>query len=306
MTFGNWFALLLLFIPAMILVWVWRRQAGRIALPQDHGRQRSGWYWAGLLNWFDSLPALLLAAAICVLAQPRILGIPKEVRKLTNIVFCLDLSGSMTAQFGSGNRYEAAMEAINRFVAERPGDAYGLTVFGSLANEWIPLTTDASAFRCATPLLNPSQPLPPGYGGGTMIGLALRKCREVLTQHATGDRMIVLVSDGESADLGGGQEETIGRELASDNITMFGIHIGEGPCPPEVGTIATLSGGETFAADDLQGLVHCFRRIDAMKPVEMERTFAELVDWFQPFCWFGLTCAGLCLVALFGIRYTPW
>ncbi len=306
MTFGYWYLLLLLFFPAMLLVWVWRRRGGRIALPQDFGRQRSGWYWAGLLNVMNSLPPLLLATAICILAEPRMLGIPKEVRKLTNIEFCLDLSGSMTAQFGSGNRYEAAMEAINRFVAERQGDAYGLTVFGSQANEWIPLTTDASAFKCATPLLNPAQPLPPGYGGGTMIGLALRKCRDVLVQHETGDRMIILVSDGESFDLGNGQEETIGRELADDNIVMFGIHIGEGQAPAEVGTIANITGGETFASDDPQGLLHCFRRIDAMRPVETERTFAELIDCFQPFCWAGLGFLGLSLLALFGLRYTPW
>ena len=306
MTFGHWWVLLLLFVPATMLVWVWRRRSGRITLPQDFGQQRSGWPWAALLNLMDSLPALLLATAICILAEPRMLGIPKEVRKLTNIEFCLDLSGSMTAPFGAGNRYEAAMEAINHFVDERPGDAYGLTVFGSHANEWIPLTTDASAFKCATPLLNPAQNLPPGYGGGTMIGLALRKCRDILVQYATGDRMVILVSDGESADLGNGEEETSGRELADENIVMFGIHIGEGQTPPEVGTIANITGGETFASDDPQGLLFCFRRIDAMRPVETERTFAELIDCFQPFCWVGLSFVGLSLLALFGLRYTPW
>lgn len=306
MTFGNWFVLCALFIPAAMLVWVWRRQGMRIVLPQDYGRQRSGWYWAGLLNLFYSAAPLLLAAAIFLAAEPRILGVPKEVRKLTNIVFCLDLSGSMTAQFGAGNRYDAAMEAINEFVEQRPGDAYGLVVFGTEANEWIPLTSDPSAFRCATPLLNPANGLPPGYGGGTMIGLALQKCHEVLLQNETGDRMVILVSDGASFDLDNGQDEEIGRELRDDNIVMYGIHIGGGVTPPEVAAVATITGGETFEPSDTQGLSNVFRRIDQMQPVQMERTFSEILDWFTPFCLAGLGCAVFCLLSILGIRYTPW
>ncbi len=306
MTFGHWHYLIGLFVPAAMLVWVWRRRGGRIVLPQDYGLQRSGWFWAGLLNVMYSVAPLLLATAIFVLAEPRMLGIPKDVRKLTNIEFCLDLSGSMQAAFGSGNRYEAAMEAINRFIEQRPGDAYGLTVFGTKANEWIPLTTDASAFRCSTPLLNPAHPLPSGYGGGTMIGLALRKCRDILIEREAGDRMVILVSDGDSADFTGGQEEIVARELAADNITMFGIYIGGGAAPPEMAAVATITGGATFSPQDQLALNHVFRRIDAMKPVEMERTFSEVIDWFKPFCLVGLGFVGIGLLSLMEARYTPW
>ena len=305
MSFSNWYILFGLFIPASLLVWVWLRTSRRIALPQDYGVSGSGKVSAFVINVFYSAGPLLLAVAIVLFAGPRHLSVPKAKRELTNIEFCLDLSGSMNARFGSGSRYDAAMEAIINFVADREGDAYGLTVFGTTANHWIPLTTDPSAFRCATPFLNPMR-LPPGYGGGTMIGKALKKCREVLITRETGDRMIILVSDGQSADLGSGQEEEIARSLRDDNIVVFSIHIGSGTTPTEVSTITNITGGESFSPQDQQGLNNVFRRIDQMQVAEMTRSYAEVLDWFKPFCIAGLVFLGMSLLSLIGIRYTPW
>jgi hypothetical protein len=48
----------------------------------------------------ESVPQLVLAVAILLFAQPQKLSAPKVVRALTNIEFCLDISGSMTAPFG--------------------------------------------------------------------------------------------------------------------------------------------------------------------------------------------------------------
>jgi Ca-activated chloride channel family protein len=259
-----------------------------------------------LLKALESVPALLLAVAVILLAQPRHLSVPKAERELTNILFCLDLSGSMGMPFSSGTRYDAAMEAINHFVEKRKGDAYGLVVFGDVAHQWIPLTTDASAFKCATPFLDPTKDMPPGYGGGTMIGKALRACHDILLEQESGDRMVILVSDGASADLGNGQEEVIGHELDEDDITMFGIHIGGGATPPEVSTIATITGGATFAPEDEIGLQQVFGRIDNMRQTKMVHTYAELLDWFTPFCIAGASLVGLALSSLLGLRYTPW
>jgi len=320
MSFGNWYMLFLLFIPASMLVWIWLRDrfstmgnAGpfslgsdrRVALPIDHSPARSGHFTNVLIKCFTSAAPLILAAAIVLLAEPRRLDVPKAERELTNIEFCLDLSGSMMGQFGAGTRYDAAMNAINGFVEKRKGDAFGLTVFGSNAQHWIPLTTDPSAFRCAVDFLNPRR-LPPGYGGGTMIGKGLKKCQDVLVTRETGDRMIILVSDGQSADLGAGQEEEVARSLRDEKIVVYSIHIGEGITPPEVSTITNITGGESFSPADVQSLQNVFRQIDAMEVAEMKRTYAEVLDWFFPFCVAGLSLIGLSLFSLLGLRYTPW
>ena len=314
MSFSDWRILLFLFVPATLLAWIWLRDRlpslgfgsdRRVALPQDHGVAKSGRWSDFFIRCFVSALPLMMAVAIILFAGPRHLSVPKAERELTDIEFCLDLSGSMTAPFGGGTRYDAAMEAINGFVTERSGDAFGLTVFGDQAQHWIPLTTDPSAFRCAVPFLNPRN-LPPGYGGGTMIGLGLKKCQETLVTRETGDRMIILVSDGASFDLGDGAEEEIAKSLRDDSIVVYSIHIGGGITPPEVSTITNIANGKSFNPSDVQSLEGVFRRIDRMEVAEMKQSYAEVLDWFGPFSIAGTSLVAMALLSMLFVRYTPW
>lgn len=305
MTFVHWPVLLLLFVPLAIAIWTWQRSQRRVALPQDGGRQTRGRGWGFVINSMQTLPAILLAVAILMLAGPRQLSVPKERRVMTNIEFCLDLSGSMLARFGEGNRYDAAINAISDFVDRRPGDAFGLTLFAEKAVGWIPLTQDPSAFRCAAPFTHPHN-MARSIGYGTMIGLALRQCRRHLIEREEGDRMILLVSDGESFDLDNGQDEIIARELRNDGIVVYGVHIGEGTMPANVASICTITGGSSFSTGDDVGLRNVFDRIDSMQTVRMERTIADVHDWYLPFCLSGLSALGLFVFSSFGLRYTPW
>src|SRR5215470_4283606 len=116
MSFLYWPVLLLLVVPAALLFWTWRRRGREVVLPFDHGRPGRGLGWRLLIDAAESLPALLLAVAIILLAGPQRHGVPAEKRKLTNIELCLDISGSMTADFGDGPRYDAAMKAVNEFI----------------------------------------------------------------------------------------------------------------------------------------------------------------------------------------------
>jgi Ca-activated chloride channel family protein len=211
----------------------------------------------------------------------------------------------MESAFGEGKRFDAAIKAINQFVDFRTGDAFGLTLFSNTAISWIPLTKDPSAFKCATPFIQP-QNMYQTLGGGTMIGAGLRHCLKQLVQREEGDRMILLVSDGESSDLGGGQDEVVARELQDNGITLFAVHIGEGGSPDEVASIATITGGASFAAGDEIGLRRVFEKIDQMKTVRMEKTIADVHDHFWPYCVAGLTALGLFVLSSFGLRYTPW
>ena len=164
-----------------------------------------------MVNTAQSLPVLLLSVVIAILCGPQQLSEPKVKRRLTNIEFCVDISGSMTAKFGDGSRYDAAMEAINQFVDYRTGDAFGMTFFGNSFLHWVPLTTDISAIKCSTPFMRPEN-APRGFGG-TEIGKALLACRRLLMEREKGDRMIVLVSDGWSADLYGNRSVEIASQL---------------------------------------------------------------------------------------------
>ena len=176
--FGHPLVLLLLVLPIVLAVRVWRRSESRLVLPFDFTAARRGRLLGFVVNLAEMLPAALLAVVILILAGPQQIGARKHRRQLTNIEFCVDISSSMTAPFGEGNRYDAAMEAINKFVDYREGDAFGLTFFGNSVMHWVPLTSDVSAIKCAVPFMRPDR-APPWFGG-TEIAKAILACRRVL------------------------------------------------------------------------------------------------------------------------------
>lgn len=305
MSFSHPWVLVFLMLPILLLAFVWRRADRRLALPFDHGRRRSSGLLRVLLDAAESLPHLALATVVIVLAGPQQLGEPKSRRVLTNIELCVDVSGSMTASFGENDRYGAAMKAIDQFLDFRKGDAFGLTFFGDSLIHWAPLTTDVSAIRCAPPFMHPAK-VPNWFSGGTMIGKALQACRTLLAQREEGDRMIILISDGQSFDLSNGADDEIARRLRQDRITVYAIHAAEGEVPGEVLNICTITGGEAFQAEDPEGLKAVFAKIDQMQQTKIEKVTAETQDWFQPWCVIAVSLLAASLLCRFSLRYTPW
>lgn len=304
MTFGHPWMLALLAVPLLLLVRAWSRSGRRVVLPFDHGVAGTGRWWRGVVQVGESLPPLASAVAVLLLAGPQRLGTPESKRALTNIEFCVDVSGSMSARFGEGTRYDASMEEINGFLDYRTGDAFGLTFFGNSVLHWVPLTNDVSAFRCAPPFMRPENA--PPWMGGTEIGKALRACRDVLVTREEGDRMIILISDGMSADLGGGADAEVAREMKDAGIVVYAIHIAEGEAPAPIRNITRASGGEVFPVRDSAALKVVFETIDRMKATRMEVGVAHYVDDFVPYCLAGLILIGCYALFQLGLRYTPW
>jgi Ca-activated chloride channel family protein len=161
-----------------------------------------------------------------------------------------------------------------------------------------------SAIHNAAPFLRPEN-MPP-HMGGTMIGKALREVRKVLVQRPEGDRMVVLISDGQSFDLSGGAGERLGRELLADGVRVYYIHVGGDQPSNDVFSLAGTTGGTAFIAGDPAALREIFERIDAMTPTKVKPGAPEPVDYFGPFAFAGLAALGAHALASLGLRYTPW
>ncbi|MEK6249887.1 MAG: VWA domain-containing protein [Planctomycetales bacterium] len=305
MSFGHPWLLLLVAVPVLLMVWEAVRRGMRLAVPFDHSRQPDRRGWQALLWFAEVLPAVLLGIVVAILAAPLVFDEEKQERKLTNVELVVDISGSMNSRFGEGSRYDAAMEAIKYFTNRRRGDAFGLTIFGGEVLRWTPLTKDVAAIRNATPFLKPEL-MPHAITGGTRIGKAVMFCRKTLTERGEGDRMIVLLSDGRSSDLGTNRARKIGTELADDQIVVHAIHIGDAAAPNDLYELTQPTGGQVFAADQPGSLMGIFDDIDRMKPVEMKSAERRQVFLYQPFILAALIVLGLYVTSLFGLRYTPW
>jgi Ca-activated chloride channel family protein len=296
--------LVLLALPVWILLRTWKRSDGSLVVPIDHSQTRQSRWLSIPLKVAESVPALILSVAILLLAGPQQLGQPQSKRAVTNIEFCVDISGSMASPLGDGTYYDAAMQSINEFVDFRKGDAFGLTFFGNSVLHWTPLTQDVSAIKCAPPFMNPERWIP-GFGG-TEIGKALLACRNVLKEREEGDRMIVLVSDGWSSDLMGDRSLEVAAELKKDNVIVYTIHIGESEAPGDIVNIAGITGGEVFAVGDPEGLTAVFQRIDQLQQAQMQEVAPDTLDDFRPYALAGLSLVAVLVLCLFGLRLTPW
>ncbi len=304
MSFHRPLLLLLLALPILHGFWLWVRRGRPLVVPFDHrpAADHRGWRRGAIAA--ETLVSLLLVVVVLLLAGPRQPAPPKGERVLNNIVFCLDVSGSMSAQVSAGvSRFDAAMKAIEAFCTHRTGDSFGLTIFGSEFLHWIPPTLELSAIRHAAPFLRPGRL--PSWFGGTMIAKALDGCCDRLAATPEGDRALILVTDGASGDFDGTREREVARRLADARIRVYTILIGPG-ASPGVSYIAGATGGRVFQAADPSALAFVFQEIDRMQKAQFKPVASDWVEVTQPFCLAGLGCLGLFLLTQFGLRFTPW
>jgi len=314
--------LVFLVLPVALAFWEWVRRGHVLALPFDGTKPRSGWLLRFLVLCANTLPSCLLALAVLLAAHPVKFKPPEVERKLTNALILLDTSGSMAENHGSQangrhTRFDSAMEAILKFINYRAGDAFGLTIFSRSFIHWLPLTLDTQSIALARPFIVPNNPridppqmgrhgLPDELWGITYIGKALLGATELLAQRPTGDRMVILLTDGESDDIKPPRDQEIISALRAENITVFGILLTDEKIEPALVRIAQESGGAVFNAATPEALHAVFSRIDEMKKVVVLEKKPRLSDHYTPFLWPSLGVLLCSLLALFGLRFTPW
>lgn len=121
------------------------------------------------------------------------------------------------------------------------------------------------------------------------------------------DRLLILVSDGASADLSGQEQiDRISEQLNDAGITMYHVHIGNDKIPPDVSSIARATDGDAFLATNSDGLRLIFNHIDQMQPTRFKASASVAVDYFEPFAMIGAICLVLYAFSLLKLRYTPW
>lgn len=293
--------------------WQWFARGQQVALPIDHAGPRRGWLLDRLIRLGSLLPAGLLAVAILLGARPLREGPPSYPAKVTNIQIVLDTSGSMNEPFGTrtrddGNpftRFDAAKEAIDQFTQKRRGDAFGFSIFTAKVIHWVPLTTDLSAIRLATPFVRPGS-FPLEWWDKTLVGNAILSCAELLEQRSAGDRMMIVLTDGETRDMEGGLATQIGRTLKSKNIVLYAISVRAEGASEDLRTACRITGGQLFEAGDGPGLQSVFDRIDRLQRTRLASAQTRWLQYDRPFALVGLALLTLQQLVALGLRYTPW
>jgi Ca-activated chloride channel family protein len=149
------------------------------------------------------------------------------------IIFALDTSKSMLAADIKPSRLDRAKLAIKDLVATVYGDKVGLVAFAGSSFLQCPLTLDYSAFGVALDALDVYS-IP---RGGTAIGQAINTAREAFATGAGGEKILILITDGENHE---GDPVAAAKEAREEGITIYTIGLGS----PE---------GELIPVKDVQG-----------------------------------------------------
>jgi Ca-activated chloride channel homolog len=216
-------------VPALLafLMWLYARRRRRIAraFSDPHLIARLG---GDALRRFPTARLLLLTLAGASLALaatgPRWGVRVTEGRTLSlNVVLAVDVSKSMLAADLQPNRLERARLFARRVLRELPGDRFGLVAFAGRAYVLSPLTVDHSALQLYIDALDPyimSE-------GGSALATALNQATDLVrASDAAGDRVVVLLSDGEEVAQGIDAVRAAADRTARAGVRVVAVGIG--------------------------------------------------------------------------------
>lgn len=225
----------LLALGVPLLVWLWLRltvprhdtrryqaYADQRFLPyllglhvdQNQGQMRPFWLWT--LIW--SLMVLALAAPRWDYEDIQLF------RPGADLVVLLDISGSMTLEDESPNRFTRARQELEDLLEQNTQARIGLILFATMPHVVAPLTEDSQALRQLLPTLSPDLV----QLKGSRLPEALLRARQMLAgQPDESRRHVLLISDG---DFGGqiGREELEQYRQRGIRLHVLGIGSPEG------------------------------------------------------------------------------
>lgn len=295
-------ALLLLCLP--VVVWLSRQRGDRRldGLPvmgYSDTRLLMGLTAGWRVRWKripDILRLLAWGLLVIALARPQT-GRGQEIIRGEgiDIALALDISGSMAAvDFQPDNRLSAAKRVIADFISGRAYDRIGLVVFAREAYQQVPPTLD---YRTLLALLDEVRLITQiGLEDGTALGLGIASAGNMLRDSSAASKIIIVLTDG--ANNAGLDPITAANAVRVLGMRVYTIGMGR-PGSTELNedtlrSIATVTGGLYFRAEDTNGLQQIYDRIDSLVRSEVSRqVFVRWQD--QAFPWM-LGALGLLII----------
>ena len=301
-SFGQpWFLLLLVAVPVLIIWYALRnnRRQGAIIISDISAKGLSSWK-----TGFRHLPFVLRLLAIifiiAAIARPQTMYEEQNAEgEGVDIVLCIDVSGSMTAQDLTPNRLEAAKNVAIDFVNKRLTDRIAIVIFSGESFTQCPLTTDHAVLISAIENIRNGL-----LEDGTAIGSGLGTSVDRLRTSKSKSKVVILLTDGENN--GGLIDPQTAKEIAKAfQVKVYTIGVGtDGFAPQPVNTpmgvvmqngkvsidekllkqIAAETGGKYFRAKNNEGLTGIYDEINSLEKSKVEiSTRTRYNEKFFPF-----------------------
>lgn len=170
------------------------------------------------LKWTFTTLGLLFC--VIALMGPKIRIGERNINKEgLDIYVLIDTSKSMLVEDVAPSRIERSKKIIEEVLGQLSGDRVGYIPFASSAYIQMPLTDDYDLAKMFLKAIDTDMI----SGGGTDIGQAITLAKNSFDSSSKGDRVIVILSDGEDHN-----EETqkVIEKLADDHTKIFTIGVG--------------------------------------------------------------------------------
>ena len=242
---------------------------------------------------------------ILVLARPQTHNSWKhENVEGIDIMLAMDVSTSMLAEDLKPNRIEAAKAVAAEFIAGRPNDNIGLTIFAGEAFTQCPITTDHQS------LLNLLQNVRTDIAArgliqdGTAIGMGLANAVSRLKDSKAKSKVVILLTDG-SNNMGDISPMTAAEIAKSLGIRVYTIGVGTNRMAPypmpvaggvqyvnipvEIDTqtlsdIAATTDADFHRATNTSQLKQIYRSIDKLEKTKLNvKKYSKKYEAYQPF-----------------------
>jgi Ca-activated chloride channel homolog len=292
---------LLLLVPILIGWYAFRnnRQQGSFIISDSSAKGLNSWK-TGFRHFPFILRLLALICMITALARPQTQFSEQNVEgEGVDIVLCIDVSGSMTAQDLTPNRLEAAKKVAIDFVNQRLTDRIGIVIFSGESFTQCPLTTDRTVLIAA--IQNIRNGL---LEDGTAIGSGLGTSVDRIRSSKSKSKVVILLTDGENN--GGLIDPKTAKEIAKAfQVKVYTIGVGtDGYAQQPVNTpmgvvmqsgkvsidekllkeIASETGGKYFRAKDNEGLAGIYDEINGLEKSKVEiSTITRQTEKYFPF-----------------------
>ena len=323
MIFSN-IAYLLLFIPLIAYV-AWYLLVGKGLKPSM--KVSTTLPFAGKVksykNYLVHVPfasrVIALSLLIIVLARPQLTSEweERDVEGI-DIMLATDVSTSMLAMDLQPNRLEAAKEVAQDFIAGRPNDNIGLTIFAGESFTQCPLTIDHIALANMLSAVDCDIAAKGIIADGTAIGMGIANSVSRLKDSKAVSKVIILLTDG--INNRGEITPEASAEMAKEfGVRIYTIGVGtdkkEAPYPTPygsmnvpveidektLGNIAEATGGRYFRATDKQSLRDIYNEIDKLERTKLNvQQYQEYEELYQLFALLAI----LFLVIELLLRYT--
>lgn len=309
MEFANkeYLFLLLLLIPYILWYLMYRKKTEPTMRMSDTNAYRFA-----PRSWKVTLMPLQLILRIAVFVLLILILARPQTRNSWNnksvegidIMLAMDVSGSMLAEDLRPNRIEAAKEVAAEFIAGRPNDNIGLTIFAGEAFTQCPMTTDHASLLNLLQGVRTDMATSGLIEDGTAIGMGLANAVSRLKDSKAKSKVVILLTDG-SNNRGDISPMTAAEIAKSLGIRVYTIGVGTNKVAPypmvvaggvqyvnipveidskTLSEIAAATDGDFYRATNNKELQNIYKEIDKLEKSKLSvKTYSKKYDAYQPF-----------------------